>query len=428
MSACHILLVEDRETLRRMLRRALEREGHEVSEAVDGQTAIRALGAGDFDLVLTDLKLPGASGLEVLAESRRVSPSTPVVVMTAYGTVETAVEAMKVGAYDFVEKPVEIDELYRIVRTAVGEDLEEEIFTVPGGADIIGGHLSLRAALRLAQKVAPTESTVLVLGESGTGKELFARAVHALSNRNAGPFVAVNCAAIPESLLENELFGHEKGAFTGANRREAGRFEQAKGGTLLLDEIGELNLGVQSKVLRVLEERTFERIGGGTTLRADVRLVGTTNRDLETMVEDGSFRADLFYRLNVFPITLPPLRERREDIPTLSRHLILRAAERNRLTAPTLDPGALDLLEKQEWPGNVRQLSNVLERAAILAERSRISADDLLPVLDPLGVGPEETQLRQALEQSGGDQERAAAILGVSRRTVQRRLKKYSLE
>jgi DNA-binding NtrC family response regulator len=427
MSAARLLVVEDRDTLRRMLVRALEQQGYEVVEVADGLAAIERLGEDSFDMVLTDLKLPGASGLEVLAASRKAQPMTPVVVMTAYGTVETAVEAMRAGALDFVEKPVEIDDLYRVVARAVGESSDEQVFEVAGGQEIVGSHPRLRAALRLVEKVAKTDSTVLLTGESGTGKELFARAVHALSSRAAGPFVAVNCAAIPEALLENELFGHQKGAYTGADRAEKGRFEKAEGGTLLLDEIGELGLQVQSKVLRALEERTYERVGGGETRHADVRLVGTTNRDLESMVASGEFRSDLFYRLNVFPIELPPLRERLSDVPHLTRHLVARAAQRNDLPGLRISAGGLELLAEQAWPGNVRQLGNVVERAVILAERSRISRADLAMLLDPLD-GDEESRLRAALEEVEGDKHRAAEVLGVSYRTLQRRIREFGLK
>jgi DNA-binding NtrC family response regulator len=427
MTAARLLVVEDRDTLRRMLVRALEQRGYEVVEVADGQAAIERLDEESFDMVLTDLKLPGATGSEVLAASRKAQPMTPVVVMTAYGTVETAVEAMRAGALDFVEKPVEIDDLYRAVARAIGESSDDQVFEVAGGQEIVGSHPRLRAALRLVEKVAKTHSTVLLTGESGTGKELFARAVHALSSRAPGPFVAVNCAAIPEALLENELFGHQKGAYTGADRAEKGRFEKAEGGTLLLDEIGELGLQVQSKVLRVLEERTYERVGGGQTRQADVRLVGTTNRDLESMVASGEFRSDLFYRLNVFPIELPPLRERLSDVPGLARHLIARAAQRNDRPGLRISAGGLELLAEQPWPGNVRQLGNVVERAVILAERSRISRADLAMLLDPL-EGDEESRLRAALETAEGDKHRAAETLGISYRTLQRRIRECGLK
>jgi DNA-binding NtrC family response regulator len=275
-----LLIVEDRDSLRRMLERALGAEGYRVESAADGEEGVRRVADAAYDLVLTDLKLPGRSGLEVRAASRAAQPDTPVVVLTGYGTVAAAVEAMKLGAHDFLEKPVEIDDLFRLVAAAIGPQPDDQLCLRPPGAPpVVGRHPSMRAAARLLERVAPTDSTVLLTGESGTGKELFARALHALSPRRSGPFVAVNCAAIPETLMENELFGHERGAFTGADRRQPGRFELAAGGTLLLDEIGELPPAVQGKVLRVLEERTFERVGGGRTLSAEVRLVAATNRD-----------------------------------------------------------------------------------------------------------------------------------------------------
>jgi DNA-binding NtrC family response regulator len=325
-----ILLVEDRDSLRRMLERALSGEGYQVTAVADGEAGIARLGDEGFDLVLTDLKLPGASGLEVLAAARERGRELPVILLTGYGTVPIAVEAMRGGAYSFLEKPVEIDDLSRLVAEALGEPPAgpggeagaaggPPGLHLPGGPSIIGRHPKLRAALNLLRRVAATEATVLLTGESGTGKELFARAIHGLSPRRAGPFAAVNCAAIPETLVENELFGHEKGAFTGADRRQAGRFEAAAGGTLFLDEIGELPLAVQGKVLRVIDERTFERIGAGSTLQADVRLVAATNRELGAMVASGGFRADLYYRLEVFPIELPPLRERPSDVPPRRR-------------------------------------------------------------------------------------------------------------
>jgi len=428
-----ILIVEDRESLRRMLERALGGEGYEVAAVGDAETAFDRLAAEPFDLVLTDLKLPGASGLEVVAASRREQPATPVVVLTGYGTVAAAVEAMKRGALDFLEKPVELDELFRLVASAVagGDDGGDACCLEPPGAPaVIGRHPKMRAAARLLRRVAEKDSTVLLTGASGTGKELFARALHAFSPRRDGPFVAVNCAAIPESLMENELFGHEKGAFTGADRRRPGRFEAAAGGTLLLDEVGELAPGVQGKVLRVLEERTFERVGGSRTLSADVRLVAATNRPLERMVEDGTFRSDLYFRLAVFPIELPPLAERGSDVPLLARHLVERLARRHDVEPPVLTRGALDLLAAQPWPGNVRQLANVLERAVILAEEPRLGSADLEALLGGAAAEPadERELLRRALVDSDGDKQRAAERLGISYRTLQRKVKQHDLE
>jgi DNA-binding NtrC family response regulator len=423
-----VLIVEDRASLARMLERALAGEGYEVEAAADGRRGISRLAERRFDLVLTDLKLPGASGLEVLSACREARPPVPVVVMTAYGTVSTAVEAMKLGALDFLEKPVALDDLLRLVAGAVGEHPESAVFEPPGAPALVGSHPRFRAALHLLERVAPTESTVLLLGESGTGKELFARAIHALSPRGAGPFVAVNCAAIPESLLENELFGHEKGAYTGASQRQLGRFELARGGTLLLDEIGELSPAVQAKVLRVLEQRTFERVGGGTTLTAEVRLVAATNRDLRQLADAGRFRQDLLFRLDVFPIELPPLRERAGDVPALARHLLVEIAARHRREPPQLADEAAALLAAQSWPGNIRQLGNVLERAFILASGPRLSRRDLEPLLTPLAGGAERERLKAALVAADGDKHRAAEALGWSYRTVVRKVKEHGLE
>ena len=433
MSAHHVLVAEDRDTLRRMLGRALTSDGHQVSAVADGETAIERLeGDERFDLVLTDLRLPGASGLDVLRAARSAQPWAPVIVLTGYGNVPTAVEAMRLGAYHFLEKPVEVDDLSRLVAEALGErgpdEPETEGLVLDGGPCIVGRHPRLRAALKLLERVAPTESTVLLTGESGTGKELFARAIHRLSHRSEGPFVAVNCAAIPEGLVENELFGHEKGAFTGADRRQVGRFEMADSGTLFLDEIGELGPAVQGKVLRALDERRFERVGGGRTLSVDVRLVAATNRDLEEMVGDGSFRSDLYFRLAVFPVELPPLRERASDVPLLARHLLHEIARRHgRVAAPAASEQALELLATRAWPGNVRELANVLERAVILTEGPRIEAADLEPLLAPLEEAGERDRIKRALDEASGDRERAAELLGVSRRTLQRRIRRHDL-
>ena len=431
MAPARILIVEDRDSLRRMLEHALTQEGYAVESAADGPAGIRLVEQRELDLVLTDLKLPEASGLEVLAASRAAQPRVPVIVLTGFGTVATAVEAMKLGAYDFLEKPVEIDDLFRLIERALG-DLREgggsAVFHPPGAPAIVGRHPRLRAAVRILERVAVTDSTVLLTGESGTGKELFAHALHAVSPRRDGPFIALNCAAIPETLLENELFGHEKGAFTGADRRQPGRFEAAEGGTLFLDEIAELPLGVQSKVLRVLEERTYERVGGGRTLKADVRLIAATNRDLDAMVQSGELRADLFFRLNVFPIELPPLRERASDVPLLARHLLGEIARRHRTEPPRLDDDAAELLAGEPWPGNVRELANLLERALILAEGPVLRAADLRPLLRSLTPAGERERLRQALVESDGDKKKAADRLGMSYRVLLRKVKEHDLE
>jgi DNA-binding NtrC family response regulator len=428
MPGGQILVVEDRESLRRMLERALVEEGYRVEVAESGERAVEQLRELAFDLVLTDLMLPGISGIEVLRSCRDLRPATPVVVLTGFGTVDSAVEAMKLGASDFLEKPVEIDDLYRLVASLLGDEDERMIHAVPGGPEIVGAHPSVRAALRLLERVAPTDSTVLLTGESGTGKELFAKALHSLSKRGHGPFVAVNCAAIPETLIENELFGHEKGAFTGAHKRQLGRFEAARGGTLLLDEIGELPLAIQAKVLRVLEERTFERVGGSTTIRADVRLVAATNRNLESMAERGEFREDLFYRLEVFPIELPPLRDRSSDIPGLAQYLIDQIAQKQGRPRRVLTPSAGQILQEQDWPGNVRQLANVLERALIVGEGPRLDKPELRQLFSAAGAKTARERICEALVEAEGDKRHAAEILGVSYRTLQRRVKEHDLQ
>lgn len=436
-------MVEDRAALRRMLERALVGEGFQVTSAEDGTRGIEALQADaeSFDLVLTDLKLPGADGLDVLDAARSTRPGLPVVVLTAYGTIATAVDAMKRGAWSFLEKPVDLETLFDLAGAATRRHDQGAVFEVSGAPPIVGRHPRLQAAVRLLERVAPKDTTVLLTGASGTGKELFARACHALSSRRDGPFVGFNCAALPESLVENELFGHEKGAFTGADRRAPGRFERARGGTLFLDEVGELAMTVQGKLLRVLEERTFERVGGGEPVTADVRLVAATNRHLETMVQHGTFRSDLYFRLAVFPIELPPLAERPEDVPPLTLHLLRRFAERHGEEPLIPDSEALELLKEQAWPGNVRQLGNVLERAVILTEGPELTKADLEPLLgawagdsvleedrtedvDPLG----RDVIRRALVEAAGDKHEAARALGVGYQTLQRKVRSYDLE
>jgi len=429
----HILIVEDRESLRRMLERALGEEGHRVTVESDVKPAVERLQRGEaFDLVLTDLKLPSGSGLDVVSAAKRGAAAPPVVVMTAYGTIGAAVEAMKRGAADFLEKPVELGALYSLVRALAGDqEVGSEALELPGVPPIVGRHPRLRAALRLLQRVAPTPTAVLLTGESGTGKELFARAVHALSPRASGPFVAVNCAAIPESLVESELFGHERGAFTGADRRRSGRFERARGGTLFLDEVGELPLAVQAKVLRVLDDQRFERVGGGETLTADVRVVAATNRDLAARVANGEFRNDLLYRLEIFPIPLPSLAERRDDVPLLVRHLLARHAARHGARPPEPTAEALRALAERPWPGNVRQLSNLLERAVILHAGERLGFEALAALAEPadaVAADDEEEQLRCALDEAEGDKKLAAERLGISYRTLLRRVRAHDLQ
>jgi two-component system response regulator AtoC len=379
-SAATILLVEDKESLRTMLRHALEAQGHHVVEAKDQPEAVQRLKDSIPAVVLSDLRLPEGDGFGVLNAAKDADPQLPVIVMTAFGGIQDAVTAMKAGAMDFLAKPVDPDHLLLLVERALAQRrliseymlLKEELAARRGAPTIIGEAASMRQLSLAVQRAAATDATVLIEGESGTGKELFARAVHALSERANGPFVAINCAAIPEGLLEAELFGYERGAFTGAVQRKLGKFEMANRGTLFLDEIGELPMPLQGKILRALEERTFDRLGGTSSIRIDVRIVAATNRHLKQAVAARQFREDLYFRLSVFPITVPPLRERREDIPILARHFIEQDCRDQGRKMLTLSPTALEALCEYPWPGNVRELQNCLERAVILSEGDTI--------------------------------------------------------
>ena len=381
-----ILLAEDKDNLRTVLRKTLEGEGYGVEEAENGATAVEKIRQGLYSLVLTDLRLPRADGHQVLKAAVAADPEMPVILMTAYGTISDAVSAMKEGAYDYLEKPVDSDHLLAIIRRALQHrtllrenlQLKERFSRELQGPEILGESPALRTALDQVRKVAPTEANVLLEGESGAGKELFALAVHHESGRKSGPFFAINCAAIPETLLESELFGYEKGAFTGASSSKRGKFEVADRGTLFLDEIGDLSPALQGKVLRVIETKQFERVGGTQTRRVDIRLVAATNKDLKGLVAAGAFRQDLYFRLLVFPIRVPPLRERREDIPLLARHFLEKfAAEQKRRDPIEISREALDALVRHAWPGNVRELQNTIERALILGVGNRILPEDL---------------------------------------------------
>jgi DNA-binding NtrC family response regulator len=433
-----------------MLAETLAREKYSVEAVATGDEAVRRLAEGRrYALVLTDLKLPGADGLAVLDAAREADPSLPVVVLTGFGTVETAVAAMKRGAADFLAKPVDPDLLLLLVsrhvearRAEVARALLAKEAGLLGMPDIVGSSPVLAEALERVRRAAATDATVLLTGESGTGKELFARAVHALGARRSGPFVAVNVAALPEGLVENELFGHERGAYTGASERRAGRFELADGGTLFLDEIAELPLAAQTKLLRAVEERSFIRVGGTALISVDTRLVAATNRDLRARVAAGKFREDLFYRLEVFPVHLPPLRARREDVPALAR----RFAEKVSGRPIEISAGALDRLLAHDWPGNVRELRNVVERAVILSGGGALRLSDVVLGApgDPASPRPslegtlEETierwkraaeiaRIRRALEDAAGDRARAAEELDVPLRALSRRIKELGL-
>src|SRR5438445_6543245 len=368
-----------------MLRKALERAGYTVDEAADGSAAVSKIRSRRYLLVLSDLKLPGCSGLEVLHESKQADPTIPVILITAYGSIEEAVAAMKDGAFDFIQKLVDLDHLNLLGARAAQQQellrenllLREEYTARYGFPRIIGRHPSMQAATQQVQRVAATDSTILLLGDSGTGKELFARALHGLSVRRSQPFVALNCAAIPEGLVENELFGHERGAYTGAGARKIGKMELAHRGTIFLDEIGELPLAIQSKLLRVLAERRFDRVGGTEPVDVDVRIVVATNRDLQRLAQEKLFREDLYFRISAVPITIPPLRERGDDVLLLADHFLDKFSREFRKTGLRLAPAARDRLLTYPWPSTVRELQNTMERAAILSNGSEISASAL---------------------------------------------------
>jgi len=438
-----VLVVDDEPANVTSLRKIFEREGFRVLTAESARRALELARQHKVEVVLTDLMMPGTSGLELMRALKQVHPDLEVVMMTAYGTVETAVQAMRDGAYDFVEKPLKRMTIVKTVRKAAerqsllaeNRSLKSQLRTLTQ-RPIVGSSPALRRVLDVAHQAAPSNATVLVLGESGTGKELLARTIHAHSSRADGPFVAVNCSAIPESILEAELFGHERGAFTGANERREGRFAKARGGTLFLDEIGELSPAVQVKLLRVLQEGEYEPIGGDTQ-SADVRIVAATNKDLQVEIRHGTFREDLFYRLNVIAITAPPLRTRREDIPLLVDHFLGIYCAKNgraRLTAPRK---VLDRLQEYRWPGNVRELENVIERAVVLCRDDKLSLDDLpdtiidaredQPSVITVAVGTpldevERRLLRETLRHASGDKSVAAQMLGISTRTIYRKL------
>src|SRR3954471_21044787 len=368
-----ILIVDDQDMMRDSLAATLAREGHEIIAATDGAMAITRLTQGRFDLLISDLKMPKMTGIELLQEARKLRPEMPVVLMTAFASVQTAVEAMKLGAYDYIQKPFDGEEIKHLVeRTLEHSRLKLEnqalrsMTEMNAPRPLVGNSECMGDVKKVIDQVAKSNATVLIRGESGTGKEVVARAIHAASERRDRPMLAVNCAALSESLLESELFGHERGAFTGADRLRRGRFELADGGTLLLDEISEIAPGLQAKLLRVLQENAFERVGSSLTQQVDVRVIATSNRDLESAVAEGKFRGDLFYRLNVVPIDLPPLRQRADDIPELCRHFLHQIARRDNEAFKHIEPEAVRIMQRYTWPGNVRELQNIIERAAVL--------------------------------------------------------------
>jgi DNA-binding NtrC family response regulator len=453
-----VLVVEDKESLRTMLRKTLESRGYSVDEAGDAYDARRRLQVARFLVVITDLRLPAGSGFDVLAAARDADAQIPVILMTAFGSVEEAVKAMKEGAADFLIKPVDTDHLLLLLERAIERRrmlteyvlLKEDYQRRLGLPKVLGEAPAFKEALLAAQRAAQSDANVLLLGESGTGKELVARSIHQLSTRAKGPFVAINCAAIPETLLENELFGHEKGAFTGASARKVGRAEIAHRGTLFLDEVGEMPLPVQAKILRLVQEKQFERVGGVQTLSVDVRVVAATNKDLRAAVAEKQFREDLYFRLSVFPVEIPPLRRRRGDIPLLAEVFLERYARELGRRGLSLSDAARRALLDHSWPGNVRELQNTLERAAILCdgavilpEHLRLGASlsggptmaDVVDLSGPLAeIGrraaarAEEEAVRLALHESANDRGAAAKRLGLSAAALSRRLRELGIE
>ncbi len=443
-----VMIVDDEKNTRDGLSRALRHE-YEVITAEDGATAIELLGEQAVDLVISDVRMPGMDGLE-LVERVLTAPHAPAcILITAYGNVETAVEAMKRGAYEILTKPLNLEHLELTVRRALharnveieNRQLRAQLTDKFGLEKIIGQSPPMQTVFETIRQVAPAQATVLIQGDSGTGKEMVAQALHHLSSRARGPFIAVHCAALSENLLESELFGHEKGAFTGASDRRRGRFEMADGGTLFLDEISEISPAVQVKLLRVLEERCFERVGGQQTVKVDIRLLAATNRNLKEDVAAGRFREDLFFRLDVVTIVIPPLRERPSDIGLLCRHFIEEFSKRNNKNITTIDPAALEILETYTWPGNVRELRNVIEKMVVLSHGSQLSVGDIPAAIrnaaldkpaapdtweHPITLNEAEKKLiLQALKTWNGNRSQAARQLGISRRTLQRKLREY---
>lgn len=452
MAKTRLLVVDDELSMREFLAILLEREGYEVVTAADAATALSHLAAAEFALVISDVQMPGLNGLALLERIKETNPETAVLLITAFSTAEQAVEAMKLGAYDYLAKPFKVDEVKLLVANALekrdlkreNRQLREKVAVCDGYGGIVGNSRRMQELFQLLGKVAESTTTVLISGESGTGKELAARAIHHAGLRRSKPFVAVNCGAIPENLIESELFGHARGAFTGAVGERPGLFEQASGGTVFLDEIGELPLAMQTRLLRVIQEREVRRVGGSSVKKVDVRLVAASNRDLEQQVKDGSFRDDLYYRINVVQVVMPPLRERVEDIPLLVEHLVRKHGKPGSLVMPD----ALQALMAYPFPGNVRELENIIERSLVL-DPVRISLNNLPPQvkntvkrfdlhtaveipdggidLEPALEQLEKQYLVKALEKSGGSKTRAAELLGMSFRSYRYKLSKYGL-
>jgi len=449
-----ILVVDDHDSLRKGLVKALSNAGHDVEEAANGTVAIERLQDSQFDVVLTDLRMGGADGMDVLRTASKVQPHAAVILMTAFGSIHTAVEAMKIGAIDFVQKPFEIEEMELKIDKAIElRHLKHQVDYLRHAQQehydfdrIVGASGALQQVFGIVTKVARSNSTVMIKGETGTGKELIAGAIHHNSLRATKAFVKVNCAALQENLLESELFGHEKGAFTSADKQRIGRFEQADGGTLFLDEVGDMSPSTQAKILRVLQEHEFERLGGTRTLRVDVRIITASNRNLATMVKEGRFREDLFYRLNVVSVEMPPLRDRKDDIPALSEFFITRFSHELKKRVDAIEPDAMKVMMRHHWPGNIRELENVIERAVLLTDGNVVTLNDLqigeqtsthagersnVVRIPPTGIPLEEIErqaVTEALKMSNWIQKDAADLLGISPRVMNYKIKILNIE
>ena len=444
-----ILIIDDEKNIREGLSAALELDGYSVKLAANGTEGLALIEKGDIDLVITDLRMPGISGEEVLAKVRGESPGIPVIVLTGHGSIDTAVDAMRNGAYDFLTKPLSLDRLSLIVKRALaGRELEirhsslqQELDAKASFESIIGKSAEMQRIFQMVRKAADSKASVLITGESGTGKELIANALHNLSPRKDNPFIKVHCAALSETLLESELFGHEKGAFTGAAARKRGRFELANTGTIFLDEIGEINQNVQIKILRVLQDKRFERVGGEDTLEVDVRVIAATNRNLEEEIAQGRFREDLFYRLNVVHIQVPPLKDRKDDIPLMLNAFLDEFNRENNKSITGFDARSRSALYKYDWPGNIRQLRNCVESAVVMCSGNEITLEDLPPTVRgaaesnviqvPMGVTMAEAEkiiIQQNLASNQGNKTKTADILGIGRKTLHRKLEEYGEE
>ena len=438
-----IMIVDDELSVRKSLEEWFREDGFRVETAEDGETALRKMPSGPYDIIVVDLKMPGMDGMTLQKRIREIDREAAIIILTAYASVETAVEALKAGAFDYITKPVDPDDLSHVVQNALRQKelteenlrLKEKVSELSGPTPLVGQSPKMRHVLELIQTVAETDSTVVIRGESGTGKELVARAIHAQSRRRFFPIVAVNCGSIPETLLESELFGHEKGAFTGAQYRRKGKLEMADGGTLFLDEVGTIGPQMQVNLLRVLETKEFTRLGGTRPVKVDFRVLCATNQDLEQLTKEGKFREDLYFRINVVSISLPPLRDRREDIPLLAQHLLTKYAHEMNRPFTGFDSSAMDLLVRYDWPGNVRELANAVERALVVGKAPTVRADDLPvrvnensapPVGDSL-ADVEKAQIRLILERTHGNVTRAAEILKIDRVTLYNKIKKFGL-